>query len=88
MYALSAFPPIPERVDRPVRELVQPLGVLPALPAVGLAAHGVHGQGQGGVGLKGDGAVGHGPRHKALDDLGGRLYLLEGDGLGGGDGSS
>jgi hypothetical protein len=44
----------------PTVEGLQAARVLPALAAVALAAHGVHGQGQGGVGLQADGAVRHG----------------------------
>lgn len=59
--------------------VVEPLGVLAALTGVGLAAQLVHGDGEGLVRLLGDGAVRHGAGGEALDDLGDRLDLLDGD---------
>ncbi len=56
------------------------LRLLAALTGVGLAADTVHGDGQGGVRLVGDGAEGHGPGGEALDDLAGGLHLLQGHG--------
>ncbi len=54
--------------------------ILAALAGVGFAADAVHGDGQGGVRLVGDGSQRHGPGGEALDDLAGGLDLVEGDG--------
>ncbi|GJD02058.1 hypothetical protein ColKHC_10883 [Colletotrichum higginsianum] len=56
------------------------LRVLATFTGVGLAAKSVHGNGQGGVRLHGDRAVGHGTGAEAADDLGPGLDLLNGDG--------
>ena len=55
-----------------------PAQVLTTLACIGLAADGVHGHGQGGVGFQGDGAIRHGTRHKPLHYLLGRLNLQPG----------
>ena len=54
--------------------------VLAALAGVGASAQAVHGDGQGRVGLPGDGPERHGPGGEALDDAAGWLDLLDGDG--------
>ena len=62
---------------RAPRRVVQPLGVLAALAGVGLAAEAVHRDGQRLVRLGRDRAVGHGAGGEPLDDLGGRLDLVQ-----------
>ena len=56
------------------------LRVLATLTSVGLAAQTVHGDGQGRVRLHGDGAVRHGTREEASNNLGPGLDLVDGDG--------
>ena len=53
--------------------------VLAAFAGVGRRADAVHGDGQGLVRFLADGAEGHGAGGEALDDLAGRLDLLERD---------
>ena len=55
--------------------------IFAALAGIGFAPQGVHGDGHGGVGLLGDGAIGHCPALEPLDDLTGRLHLLQGEAL-------
>ena len=55
------------------------------IAGVALAADAVHGHGQRGVGLGGDGAQRHGAGGETLDDFLGRLDLVDRDGLGGVD---
>ena len=57
--------------------------VLAPLARVRLAAHAVHGDGEGLVGLGGDGAVAHGAGREAADDLLLGLDLLQGHGRAG-----
>lgn len=59
--------------------VVEAVRVLAALTGVGLGAQLVHGDGEGLVRLAGDGAVRHGAGGEALDDLGERLDLVDGD---------
>jgi len=59
--------------------VVQPVGVLPALAGVRLGAEPVHRDGEGLVGLGGDGAVAHRAGGEPLHDLADRLDLLDGD---------
>ena len=61
--------------------VVEALARLAALTGVGLAAQAVHRDGEGLVGLAGDGAVAHRARGESLDDLLDALDLLERDGL-------
>ena len=57
--------------------------VFAALACVGEAVQAVHGDGERLVGLLGDGAVAHGTRLEALDDLAGRLDFVKGHGRAG-----
>ena len=57
--------------------------ILASLTRVALAANPVHRHSQGGVRLCRDGAQGHGPGGKALDDLTCGLNTVDGDGLAG-----
>ena len=54
--------------------------VFAALAGIGLATDAVHGHGQRGMRLGGDGTQRHRARGEALDDLGGRLHLVQRDG--------
>ena len=53
--------------------------VFTALAGVGLAAQGVHGNGHALVGFLGNGAIGHGTGFEPLDNLPGRLHLVQGN---------
>ena len=64
---------------RAAARVVQPVGVLPALAGVRLPAEHVHGDGEGLVGLGGDGAVAHRAGGEPLDDRADRLDLLHRD---------
>ncbi len=66
---------------RAPRRVVQAVRVLAALTGVGLGAQLVHSDGEGLVRLLGDGAVRHGAGGEALDDVGDRLDLVDGDGF-------
>lgn len=65
----------------PVGVAGEAVGVLSPFAGVGLAAEAVHGDREGFVGLRGDGAVGHGAGGEALDDVGDRFDLFDRDRL-------
>jgi hypothetical protein len=70
-------------LDRDALELVAiARRVFAAFTGVALAADAVHGHGQRGVGLGGDGAQRHGTGGEALDDFLGRLDLVDRNRLG------
>src|SRR5262249_51516975 len=60
-----------------VRQPLEAVRLLAALAGIRLAADAVHGNGERGVCLARDRAETHGSGGKALDDIGGRLDLLE-----------
>jgi hypothetical protein len=60
---------------------LEAVGLLAALAGVRLAADPVHGDGERGVGLAADRAEAHGAGGEALDDVSGRLDLLDRDRL-------
>ena len=53
--------------------------ILTTLPRIRLAANTIHGDGQGGMGLGGNGTQRHGASGKTLDDLLGRFDFVDGD---------
>ncbi len=64
-------------LDGAAAPVAEALLVFAALAGVGAAAEAVHGDGEGLVRLLADGAERHGAGREALDDLGGRLDLLQ-----------
>jgi len=67
------------RVSGTVRQRFKSFGLLASLTGIRLAAQPVHRHRQGGVGLIGDAAEGHGAGGKSLHDLLGRLHLVQRD---------
>ena len=64
-------------LDRAVPVCPQPVGSFTAFPCIGTAAQAVHGQGNGLMGLPGQGTVAHGTGLETADDLFDRFHLVK-----------